>query len=231
MTPMTGRPAAANRPMARRVVMRRTSSGRRVAAIACLAGLAAVALIGILHPLSAAGGGQPAATNVLSASTGVGSVWGSGDTTGGMNWIDLITKVTIVLALLFITLRFLGKMGAGAQKRGGRLQVLESRTLAPKASLHLVAIGDRRLVVGLTPSGMVSLAELDAAELDAIEAPAREEEAASAPGAFGAANRPAQPQLGRLAQPTLRSSLTSAAWPLDILTGRLAAFLNGGRVR
>jgi flagellar biosynthetic protein FliO len=209
--------------MARRVVMRRAGSGRRVAAIACLAGLAAVALIGMLHPLSAAGGGQPAATNVLSASTGVGSVWGSGDTTGGMNWIDLITKVTIVLALLFITLRFLGKMGAGAQKRGGRLQVLESRTLAPKASLHLVAIGDRRLVVGLTPSGMVSLAELDAAELAVVEAPALEGEIASVPRTFGAADRPAQP--------TLRSSLTSAVWPLDILTGRLATFLNGGRVR
>jgi flagellar biosynthetic protein FliO len=220
---LTGRPAASNRPMARRVVMRRAGSGRRVAAIACLAGLAGVAIVGMLHPLSAAGGGQPTATNVLSASTGVGSVWGSSDTTGSMNWIDLITKVTIVLALLFITLRFLGRMGAGAQKRGGLLQVLESRTLAPKASLHLVAIGDRRLVVGLTPSGMVSLAELDATELDTEEAAALAAETAPVSGAIAAAMRPAQP--------TLRSALTSAVWPLDILTGRLSTFLNGGRVR
>ena len=64
--------------------------------------------------------------------------------------------------------------------------VLESRTLASKASLHLVAVGDRRLVVGLTPSGMVALAELDAAELEdarTAESPAGEPEA-------GAGRRP-----------------------------------------
>ena len=86
--------------------------------------------------------------------------------------MDLITKGVIVLVLLFITLRVLGRMQGTAPKRGSRLSVLESRTLAPKASLHLVAIGDRRLVVGLTPSGMVSLAELDAAELEAEAADA-----------------------------------------------------------
>lgn len=219
-----GRSAASNRPMARRLGVRRTGSGRRIAAVACLAGLAAVALVGTLHPLPVAGGGQPSASDALAASSGVGSVWSSGDLTGGLNWVDLITKGTIVLALLFITLRILGRVGAGAPKRGGRLEVLESRPLAPKASLHLVAIGDRRLVVGLTPSGMVSLAELDAAELETDEAGAAlAEDAALASGAATAAPRPTQPTLG--------SALDSVLGPLDALTGRLAMLLNGGRVR
>jgi len=182
-----------------------------------------VALIGMLHPLSVAGGGQPGATGALAATSGVGSVWGSDDPTGGLNWVDLITKGAVVLALLFITLRILGRTGTGAQKRGSRLAVLESRPLAPKASLHLVAIGDRRLVIGLTPSGMVSLAELDATELEA------EESAALAGDPDAAAREAAIP--GQSAQPALGSVLNSVLWPLDAMTGRLATFLNGGRAR
>jgi flagellar biosynthetic protein FliO len=219
---MPGRPAATNRDMARRVVVRRAGPSRRVVTIACLAGLVGVALLGMLHPLSAAGG-QPAATAAVSASTGAASLWGSGDASTDTNWGDLIAKVTIVLALLFIVLRFLGKAGNGAKKKGGRLEVLESRTLAPKASLHLVAIGDRRLVVGLTPSGMVSLAELDAAELAASDAATADAQAAAAES-LGTINKvPALPSFG--------ASLNSVLWPLDVVTGRLASFLSGGRVR
>ena len=214
---VTGSPAASNDPVTGPEGLRRPGTGRRIATIACLAGLAGVAAIGLLHPLAVAGGVQPSATDALAAS-GVGSVWGSSDTTGGLNWIDLITKGTIVLALLFITLRVLGRMGTGAQKRSGRLEVLESRPLAPKASLHLVAIGDRRLVVGLTPSGMVSLAELDATELETYEAET-------------AADRSAALASTSTSTPTFGSALDSMLAPLDSLTGRLASFLNGGRVR
>jgi flagellar biogenesis protein FliO len=208
----TGRPAAPFVPMARRVAVPRSVSMRRIGAIACLAALAGVALIGFAHPLSAAGGAQPSATAGLAAATGVGSVWGIDDG-GGTNWLDLIAKAVVVLALLYITLRILGRTGAGAKKRGGRLEVLESRTLAAKASLHLIAVGDRRLVVGLTPSGMVSLAELDAAEL----------ETEPATDAADAADAPARPVPGPV--------LTSPLWPLDAVAGRIALLLNGGRVR
>lgn len=216
-----GRSAAPYRPMARRLEMRRTGSGRRIFTIAGLVALGAVALIGTFHPPVAAGGAGPSATDALAASSTVGSVWNSGDASGGLNVVDLIAKGAIVLALLFVTLRVLGRVGAGAPKRGGRLEVLESRPLAPKASLHLVAIGDRRLVVGLTPSGMVSLAELDAAELEvegSTAAIAGDPEAAAA-----AASRSAGPTFGL--------ALNSVLAPLDGLTGRLATLLNGGRVR
>ena len=217
--------------MARKVDVRRTGRGRRVATLVCLAGLAAVALIGTMHPFTAAVGAQPSATDALGAASGVGSVWNSGDAAGGLNWPDLIAKGTIVLALLFITLRVLGRVGGGQVKRGGRMEVLESRTIAPKASLHLVAIGDRRLVVGLTPSGMVSIAELDAAEFESetSSASATEEDAnpATASGAGGAT---ARPSIGSTPWPA-GSILGSLLAPLDGLTGKLATFLGGGRVR
>jgi flagellar biosynthetic protein FliO len=197
--------------------MSRAGSGRRIAAIAGIAALAGVALIGTMHPLVASGG-QPAATGALTAATGVGSAWGTGDAGAGINWLDLVPKALIVLVLLFITLRVLGKVGGGTAKRGGRMQVLESRTLAPKASLHLVAIGERRLVVGLTPSGMVSLAELDASELETDAALATEP--ASAASGRGVAQ-----------QPTFGAALNSLMAPVDAVTGKLALFLGGGRVR
>ena len=224
-----GRSPESNRPMARRPEARGTSTGRRVATVVCVAGLAAVALIGTLHPLTAAGGAQPSATDALGAASGVGSVWSAGNSTGGLDWPDLIAKGTIVLALLFITLRVLGRVGGAAPKRGGRLEVLESRSLAPKASLHLVAIGDRRLVVGLTPSGMVSLAELDAAELETEAAAATSAEGtditAAADTRFGGRD------MGRSSQPAAGPTFSSLLGPVDAVTGRLAAFLNGGRMR
>jgi len=209
---VTGRPAATYSPMAHRVAARRNIAAGRIVTIVCMAALAAVALIGTLHPLSAAVGGTPSAAATISPMAGVGSVWGSSDNSGGINWIDLIAKGTIVLALLFITLRVLSRNGTAVGKRGGKMEVLESRTLAAKASLHLVAIGDRRLVVGLTPSGMVSLAELDAAELETADA-ADDTAATAAPA------------------PTFASSLLSASWPLNIVAARVAGLLGGGRVK
>jgi flagellar biosynthetic protein FliO len=225
----TGPLAAWSRAAGRLLDARRPGSGRRIATIACVAALAGVALIGTLHPLPAAGGAGPAAS-ASAAVAGAGTVWNAGDATSGINWPDLLVKGTIVLALLFITLRVLGRTGGAAPRKGGRLEVLESRPLAPKASLHLVAVGDRRLVVGLTPSGMVSLAELDAAELENESATAPEEDAAAAGQSFDLAGL-----LGRRAdgsaQPTLGSAVDWAMRPVDAVTGRLAGFLNGGRAR
>jgi flagellar biosynthetic protein FliO len=143
---------------------------------------------------------------------------------GGLDLMDLATKCTIVLALLFITLRVLGKMQTGAPKRGGRLEVLESRSLAQKASLHLVAVGDRRLVVGLTPNGMVSLAELKAEELEASDFAAElaAQQSAQAGRISGADVKP-------LIAPN--SALGALVAPIDAFAGRLASLLSGGRAR
>ena len=100
----------------------------------------------------------PAATSVA-----IGSLAGA----PGLDPLDLVGKGVIVAALLYLTLRALRRIQAGPALGTHRLEVLETRPLGPKASLHLVAIGERRLVVGLTPGGMVSIAELDATELAA----------------------------------------------------------------
>jgi len=88
----------------------------------------------------------------------------------GPDMLDLGAKTLLVLALLFVTLRVLRRVqGASPAKGSGALSVLESRTLGPKTQLHLVAVGDRRLVIGQSPSGLVALGELDAAELPVAE--------------------------------------------------------------
>jgi flagellar biogenesis protein FliO len=219
----TGRQPASGRSVGGLVGLLRSGSGRRIAVIAGLTALAAVALVGIVQPLTAAGGAQPSASDALSG--GVGSVWSSGAAGGGIDVVDLITKGTIVLILLFITLRVLGKMSpTAARKSGGKLLVLESRPLAPKASLHLVAVGDRRLVVGLTPNGMVSLAELDASE---FETEAAGESLAAGDG-FGPV---AGAAAGRAAPSAFGPTLDRLLAPLDAVTGRLAMLLGGGRTR
>jgi flagellar biogenesis protein FliO len=92
----------------------------------------------------------------------------------GPNLLDLGAKTLLVVALLFVTLRVMRRVqGGGATRPGELLAVLETRPLGPKTQLHLVAVGDRRLVIGQSPSGLVALGELDAAELP-VAAPVRE---------------------------------------------------------
>jgi flagellar biogenesis protein FliO len=155
---------------------------------------------------------------------------------GALDLIDLAIKCVVVVGLLLITLRVLGRMQAAGPRRVGHLQVLESRALASKASLHLVAVGDRRLVVGLTPSGMVSLAELKAEEIEAetvalpaidfaAELAAQESAANLSPAASSASSAAPRP----LVAPG--SPLSTVVAPIDAVAGRLAALLSGGRAR
>jgi flagellar biogenesis protein FliO len=210
-----GRPANAT-PMARRVdaPSARPRAALRLPRLGWLAvcvGLVVVSAVGALHPLSAAGAGSPAAATPADA----GSIAGL----GGFDLLDLGVKCGIVLGLLFVCLRVLGRIGAPPARAGAMMKVLETRQIAAKASLHLVAVGERRLVVGLTPAGMVALAELDADELtdpataldpaSGIPAPSRANTFATAPIAA----------LGPLAA------------PFDAFTGRLAGLVSGGRAR
>jgi flagellar biosynthetic protein FliO len=81
-----------------------------------------------------------------------------------------VVKGLLVIVLLYITLRVLRRFQTGGASAGSRIRVLESRTIGPKATIHLVAIGDRQLVVGLTPGRLVTLAELSADEFDGATA-------------------------------------------------------------
>jgi flagellar biogenesis protein FliO len=206
-----GRPANAT-PMARRVDAsgahpRATLRVPRVGWLAVSVGLVVVSAVGALNPLSAAGAGGAAV-----APADAGSIAGL----GGFNLLDLGAKCGIVLALLFVCLRVLGRIQSPAARTGAMMKVLETRQLAAKASLHLVAVGERRLVVGLTPAGMVALAELDA---DELTDPAAVTADTTADSAF------------RATAPAPIAALGPLAAPFDAFTGRLAALLSGGRAR
>jgi flagellar biogenesis protein FliO len=209
------RSAAWDRTTVRFSGLVRAMSGRRLALVAVVAAVAVVAIVGAIQP------GASHTNDALSGS--VGADWGAGGSVGGLNVIDLATKGFLVLILLFVTLRVLGKAQGGVAKKGSsRLVVLESRSIASKASLHLVAVGGRRLVIGLTPSGMVSLAELDATELIDPEA---ETEPAADPQPAGATS----PDLA--AKPGLVPALDAMLAPLDRFGTGLYKLLGGGRVR
>ena len=105
--------------------------------------------------------GAGAAASVVS--TDFGSAAGS----PGIDPLDLIVKGIVVGVLLYLTLRVLRRVQAGPAGGPHRLEILETRPLGPKASLFLVAVGERRLVVGLSPGGIVSIADVDPAELTA----------------------------------------------------------------
>ena len=239
--PLSGRPARSV-PMARRVDApgaRPRAPWRRPRVFWAAAGLGllAVSAIGTLNPLSAAGAGSTA--GAAPAPSGLGALAGF----AGFDVVDLAVKTAIVVALLFVVLRVLGRVGSPAQRPGTMLSVIESRPLAAKASLHLVAVGDRRLVVGLTPAGMGALAELGADELAAaVAADAAAGELAAADAAFGrAAARNATTELrpaiaGRAnvpppAMPLPFSALGPLAGPFDAINGRLATLVAGGRER
>lgn len=104
---------------------------------------------------------QPARAASPVAASSLDSLSGA----SGLDAVDLIGKGLVVAALLYLTLRMLARLQAEPAAGSRLMDVLETRPLGPKASLHLVAIGDRRLVVGLTPGGMVALADLEAALL------------------------------------------------------------------
>ena len=133
--------------------------GARIAAMAPAAASSGAASNGDASALSLFGGptaGQSGAAASLPLDSAAGSI----------DIVDLVVKGLLVIVLLYITLRVLRRFQTGGASAGSRIRVLESRTIGPKATIHLVAIGDRQLVVGLTPGRLVTLAELSPDEID-----------------------------------------------------------------
>jgi len=85
---------------------------------------------------------------------------------GSIDPIDLVVKSGLVVVLLFVTLRVLRRVQGGSTPADARIRVIESRTLAAKTQLHLVAIGDRHVLIGATPGRLVMLAELSADDIE-----------------------------------------------------------------
>jgi flagellar biogenesis protein FliO len=156
-------------------IRRRPALAASIAAAVLVAVVMTLGRIGVEGPASttpeSASGGSRSALEALGG--GLGGATGAtaqlpGGGTASIDVVDLVVKGAFVVILLFITLRVLRRYQTGGSPANARIRVIETRTLAAKATLHLVAIGDRRLVVGLTPGRLVTLAELgpDEIELD-----------------------------------------------------------------
>jgi flagellar biogenesis protein FliO len=79
--------------------------------------------------------------------------------TAGIDPIDLILKTVLVAGLVVLGLRFLKRIQNGKPGSGDGIVILETRPLAPKATLYVVGVRGRQLVVGLTPAGLTTLTE------------------------------------------------------------------------
>ncbi len=74
--------------------------------------------------------------------------------------VDLALKGVLVGSLLYLTLRTLRRVQSGGTGAASELVVLESRSLPSRASVHLIAVGDRRLLVGVSQGSIAPLADL-----------------------------------------------------------------------
>ncbi len=176
MTPAVGatpspRPAG---PMARRAGSARTAWPARVVRFGAVA-LVGVALGGrfLLGGPAAAAPTAPATIAAVQVAGTPGPAAapatlpvGGGNGLPQLDALDVAVKSALVIGLLVVTLRILRRVQAGPRTAAARITVLETRPVGPKAQVVLVAIGAHRLVVGLTPGGMSTLADLSAADLE-----------------------------------------------------------------
>lgn len=79
--------------------------------------------------------------------------------------LRMVASLAVVLAVMGLIARVLRRSGAPAAMRrgaGGGIQVLARRGLSRTSSLSLVRVGDRELLIGVTPHTIRTLADLGA---------------------------------------------------------------------
>ena len=103
--------------------------------------------------------------------------------------IRVVFSLAVVLGLLWFVARTSSRRFGGAAR--SMVRVVARQPLARTASLAVVEVGDRVLVVGVSENGVSLLTEMDPSELP-VEAPAAlpAEQPAAAPGARRASPTP-----------------------------------------
>lgn len=87
-------------------------------------------------------------------------------TSGGLSTAyHVVLSLAIVIAVVIVAARFARR--AGIKGPGAGLQVLDRAGLSKESSVAVVAVGDRRLVVGVSPHAVTLLTELDPTPADA----------------------------------------------------------------
>ncbi len=105
----------------------------------------------------------PAAALAQDGAPGVGVGVGG---FGVWYWLGLAAKlgaVLIVIWLAVLAMRWYVRRvnGIDGGDSGRQLQVLETKVLAPNRSLHLVRVGNRAVLLGVTPERINQLTEID----------------------------------------------------------------------
>ena len=159
------------------------------------------------------------------ASSGGAAASGGADVIDAGIGLDLFVKTTVVLGLLYVTLRAL-KLWTQRQKLGAAtsnsIAVMETTYLAPNRALHVVRVGSRLLLLGATASSIALITEIaaepevvppemEAADLAAVLGANRQQNAGSFLNALrGAAISPRQP-----------GEVSSSLAPVDQLRQRM----------
>ena len=102
--------------------------------------------------------------------------------------LGMLLAVVAVLCLAYFATRFLAGKGAGGALgrftgRSRNLQVLERIPLGREQFLTAARAGERYFLLGVTPSSVTLLRELDAEEADALWPETLPEDGGSAPAA------------------------------------------------
>lgn len=105
-----------------------------------------------------------------------GSAWQIDDdassvpSTAGMIW-DVLIKLVLVIALIYAVVFLLRSMQEKQMVAGKKRKMFieETLRLSPKQSIHLIAIGNRGLLVGSTDQAMNLIAEIELAEEQDID--------------------------------------------------------------
>ena len=93
------------------------------------------------------------------------------------DWFGLgvrLGAVLIVILLAVMAMRWYVRRtsGGGSGNNGRRLQVLETRALGPNRSLHLIRLGNRAVLLGVTPERINQLLEInEPEEVERLAAP------------------------------------------------------------
>lgn len=125
---------------------------------------------------------------MLPASAGAESVGGSVTSFGVGEWLGLMLRLGLVIGVIWAAvyaMRWYTRR-VGGERRGAlrSLDIIETRTLGPNRALHLVRLGERAVLIGVTPERINALMEItDPEVLEGLELTSG---GTSRPAAFGA---------------------------------------------